>query len=65
MNRKKAAVGQVHAIQERSGVPCMASPRELDAPEREALGDVVAHEIDDDGAGNERQRAGRRKKASS
>src|SRR5262249_43511190 len=52
---KKSAVGSVHAIQEKFILPSSH------APEREALGDVVADEIDDERAGNDRQDAGRGK----
>src|SRR6185295_1589505 len=56
---KNAAVCQVHAIQLRP-VPtlaCMVSGA-LNAAEGEALGDVVANEVDDDRTGHDRQRTG-------
>jgi hypothetical protein len=56
MKAKKAAVGQVHAIQAKSEVPSMLVGS--DASESEALGDVVADEIDDHRSRDQRQRAG-------
>src|SRR5687767_6302304 len=51
MKVKKAAVGHVHAIHDR-GAALSIFPSS-DAPEGEALGDVIAHEIDDEGAGHD------------
>src|SRR5262245_52401679 len=59
IHRKNAAVSQVQAIQ----VRCMAAPLAATAgashaAECETLGDVIAHKIDDEGAGNNGQGAG-------
>ena len=51
---KKAAVGHVHAIQDKP----MPLPPRLYAAESKALGDVVAHEIDDDRSGHDGERPG-------
>src|SRR6478736_5670575 len=54
--RKNNAVGSVHAIQEKF----MSGPPLSDAAEREALGDVIAYEVDDERAGDDGQHTGSR-----
>ena len=56
---KKVTVGQVHAIQDKSIVRFSLS----DAAEREALGDVVADEIDDQRPGDDGENTGSRQYA--
>src|SRR5262245_53092017 len=58
MKRKKTAVCQVQAIQER-----IMRRAPSDAAEGEALRDVLAHEVDHEGAGDDGQGAGRGEKA--
>src|SRR5262245_22351642 len=56
MTPKKAAVCQVHAIHVRSMINLPRLP--LDTAQRKSLGDVVAHEIDDDRAWYDGEHAG-------
>src|SRR3954462_14058509 len=59
MTTKKAAVTGVHAIHSKPFAPSISNDLRSDAAEGEALGDVVADEIDHQRAGNDGDDAGR------
>ena len=63
MQMKKAAVSHVQAIHERPIAVLRPFAPRSHAPERKALGDVVAHEIDHERARNDGQRSGRSEQA--
>src|SRR5581483_4263478 len=63
MTTKNAAVGPVHAIHSSPCAPSIACSLRLHAAQGEALGDVVADEIDHHDAGNESDDSGSRQHA--